>query len=87
MRGTLDASREAPFALVVANLLRTELLPLLDAIARRIAPGGLAVLSGLLEAERGEVERALARSGLAGQGARTAVDAAGDRWLALLTAH
>jgi ribosomal protein L11 methyltransferase len=82
--GPLDALREVPFALVVANLLRSELLPLADAIARRTAAGGRAVLSGLLEAERGEVERAFARAGLAPRAARAARDRAGDRWLALL---
>jgi ribosomal protein L11 methyltransferase len=87
VQGPLDALREAPCALVVANLLRTELLPLADAIARRTAAGGFAVLSGLLESERGEVERALARSGLAPRGVRGAADAAGERWIALLTAR
>jgi ribosomal protein L11 methyltransferase len=85
--GPLDALRSAPFALVVANLLRTELLPLATAIARRTAAGGFAVLSGLLESERDEVERALARAGLAPRDARSASDAGGDRWLALLTSR
>jgi len=85
--GPLDALRETPFALVVANLLRTELLPLAQGIARRTAAGGFAVLSGLLESERDEVERALARAGLAPRDARSASDAGGDRWLALLTSR
>jgi ribosomal protein L11 methyltransferase len=85
VQGPLDALRERPFALVVANLLRTELLPLVGAIARRTAAGGFAVLSGLLETERAEVERALAAVGLAPRDARLAGDAAGERWIALLT--
>jgi ribosomal protein L11 methyltransferase len=85
--GPLETVREAPFALVVANLLRSELLPLAAAIARRTATGGFAVLSGLLESERGEVEGALAGAGLAARDARGAGDPAGDRWLALLTSR
>ena len=85
--GPLDALRRTPFALVVANLLRTELLPLAQGIARRTAAGGFAVLSGLLESERDEMERALARAGLAPRDARSASDAGGDRWLALLTSR
>jgi len=87
VQGPIEALREVTFALVVANLLRTELLPLVREIARRTAAGGLAVLSGLLEPERAEVERALAAAGLAPRGARTAGDAAGERWIALLTAR
>lgn len=85
--GPLGALREAPFALVVANLLRIELLPLADEIASRTAAGGFAVLSGLLESERDEVERAFARAGLAPRAARHASDPGGDRWLALLTSR
>jgi ribosomal protein L11 methyltransferase len=85
--GTLDALRETAFTLVVANLLRTELLPLAGEIARRTAPGGFAVLSGLLESERGEVEQALARAGLAPRDARSASDAAGGAWISLLTSR
>ena len=85
--GTLDALRETAFALVVANLLRTELLPLAQGIARRTAAGGFAVLSGLLESERDEVEQALARAGLAPRDARVASDAAGERLIGLLTSR
>jgi ribosomal protein L11 methyltransferase len=83
--GPLTAVREAAFALVVANLLRTELLPLVAAIAQRTAPGGSAVVSGLLESEADEVERALARVGLATQGVRAMRDPGGERWISLLT--
>jgi ribosomal protein L11 methyltransferase len=83
--GPLAALRETPFSLVVANLLRTELLPLVPALARRTAAGGSAVVSGLLAGERAPVERALAAAGLRCAGARSARDAAGDAWLALLT--
>jgi ribosomal protein L11 methyltransferase len=71
------------FHLVVANLLRRELEPLLGAIAQAVRPGGLVILSGLLARERGRVEAALAALGLAAGGAHTLTDATGDAWLAL----
>jgi ribosomal protein L11 methyltransferase len=83
--GPLDALRAAPCALVVANLLRSELLPLLGAIAERTARGGHAVFSGLLASERAAVEGGLGRAGLAVAGALARADATGDEWLALLT--
>jgi ribosomal protein L11 methyltransferase len=83
--GSLDAlAPGARFGLVVANLLRRELEPLLPALARAVAPGGSAVLSGLLASERGPVETALAALGLAVRGARTAPEPDGDAWLALV---
>lgn len=83
--GPLGALREAGFALVVANLLRTELLPLVGEIARQAAPGGTVVVSGLLEAERDEVVAALAEVGLGMQGARATSDPVGDAWISLVT--
>lgn len=83
--GPLAALRAAPFTLVVANLLRSELLPVLGEIAARSAPGGHALFSGLLALERSAVETALAEAGLAPVGARTRVDPTGDEWLSLLT--
>jgi len=83
--GPLAALRAGGFALVVANLLRTELLPLVAEIARQTAPGGAAVVSGLLAVERDEVEVALGRVGLAAQGVRVASDPGGDSWVSLLT--
>ena len=83
--GPLAAVREAAFALVAANLLRTELLPLVAEIAQHTAPGGSAVVSGLLEFEADEVRQALARVGLATQGVRAMRDPGGERWISLLT--
>ena len=71
--------------LVLANMLRTELLPLLECIAARTKPGGAAIFSGLLEHERADMERALTSSGFHIDAVRTETDATGDRWLALLT--
>jgi ribosomal protein L11 methyltransferase len=83
--GPMSALREAAFGLVVANLLRTELLPLVAGIAARTAPGGAAVVSGLLESEADEVLQALTRVGLRRQGARVTLDPSGERWVSLLT--
>jgi ribosomal protein L11 methyltransferase len=83
--GPLTALREASFAMVVANLLRTELLPLAAEIALHTAPGGVAIVSGLLDSEGTAVEKALARVGLATQDARTRLDPGGERWISLVT--
>jgi ribosomal protein L11 methyltransferase len=84
---TPAALAPARFELVLANLLRTELLPLLPDLAARIAPSGRAVLSGLVAGEREAVERALAACGLRSLGERDRDDAGGTRWIALLTAR
>lgn len=86
-RGPLDACAPVAFDLVVANLLRTELLPLVAGIAARVAPGGRAVFSGLLESECPGVRQRAARAGLACVGARSRRDANGDEWTALLMAR
>jgi ribosomal protein L11 methyltransferase len=85
--GSLDAlgaHAERGFELVLANLLRRELEPLLPALARALRPGGRAVLSGLLASERAGVERALAALGLEVFATRHASDPSGDAWLALM---
>jgi ribosomal protein L11 methyltransferase len=83
--GGLDAIDETSFDLVVANLLRTEMLPLFAGIAARVRPGGHAVFSGLLEIERESVAEALSEVGLSQCGVRSRADANGDPWSALLT--
>jgi ribosomal protein L11 methyltransferase len=82
--GSLDALGGAGFDLVVANLLKRELLPLVRGIAAHTAPGGRAILSGLLARDADEILRALVATGFAAAGTREAVDANGDRWTALL---
>ena len=73
-----------PFDLVLANLLKTELLPLAEGIAARTAPGGRAVFSGLLEGERQAVAQALRAAGLRLLDTRQREDASGERWVSLL---
>jgi ribosomal protein L11 methyltransferase len=83
--GSLDAIGARSFDVVLANMLRSELLPLLGSIASRTGPQGVSILSGLLEDDRDAMEDWLARVGLRIEAARTETDPAGDRWLGLLT--
>jgi len=82
--GSLDAVAEETFDLVVANLLRTELMPLIDGIAIRVRSGGHAVFAGLLRDECESVVRAARAAGLSPSGKREMADANGDVWSALL---
>jgi ribosomal protein L11 methyltransferase len=83
--GGLDAIAGPPFDLVLANLLRSEALPLLPGLAARTRTGGQALFSGLLESETGAFsEAALAAGFTRQQGLRSGGDAAGERWSALL---
>ncbi len=83
--GGLEAIRAVAFDLVVANLLSTEALPLLAAIAARVRAGGHALFSGLLEAECASFGAALHAAGLRAEAARSRADADGEVWSALLT--
>ena len=53
--GSLDVVPEAGFDLVVANIIRSVLEPLLPELVARAAPGAPVVLSGLLATERERV--------------------------------
>jgi ribosomal protein L11 methyltransferase len=83
--GPLSAVPPAAFDLVVANLLESEMLPLLEGIAAHTAFGGAAVLSGLLAEQVGRATDAAAAAGLRRVGVRERTDATGDTWVALLT--
>jgi ribosomal protein L11 methyltransferase len=56
--------RAAPFDLILANILADPLIELAPALARRLAPGGFAVLSGLLDRQAEAVTRAYVGQGL-----------------------
>lgn len=56
--------RNAPFDLIIANILAAPLIDLAPALARHLRPGGHAVLSGLLDRHADEVVRAHRRHGL-----------------------
>jgi ribosomal protein L11 methyltransferase len=53
----------APVRVVLANIISSVLLSLLPTIADALAPGGIAILSGILVEERDSVERAAQSSG------------------------
>jgi len=83
--GPVDAIGSREFDLVLANMLSSELLPLLGSIASHTRPRGVSIFSGLLEGDRGAMEDSLSRQGLRVEAARVETDTAGDRWLGLLT--
>ncbi len=83
--GPLGAIGSGSFDVVLANMLCTELLPLLGSIASRTRPQGVSIFSGLLEDDRDAMEGSLARVGFRVEATRTETDPAGDRWLGLLT--
>lgn len=56
--------RHRPFDLITANILADPLIELAGALRRHLAPGGHAVLSGLLDRQAGAVLAAHARHGL-----------------------
>lgn len=54
----------SPVRVVLANILANAVIELLPAIAKALTPDGVAIVSGILVAEREEVERAAAAAGL-----------------------
>ena len=78
--GSEDASR---FDLVVANLLRSELLPIAEQVAGRVARGGSLVLAGLLEADGAVVGETFGALGLRERERRSRRDDDGESWLGL----
>ncbi|MEZ4281011.1 MAG: 50S ribosomal protein L11 methyltransferase [Myxococcota bacterium] len=78
----IDALPETPgYELIVANLLKREMLPIAGEIARQLAPAGSLVLAGLLEEDAEEVAERFAEFGLVEQARRVRVDPVG-RWIA-----
>jgi ribosomal protein L11 methyltransferase len=83
--GGLEALGVGSFDLVVANLLRSEMLPLVPGMLSALARGAWLVVSGLLEVERGPVLEAFAEHGVGLEDARAGLDSGGqDRWVSLL---
>jgi ribosomal protein L11 methyltransferase len=60
--GAIRAS--APFDLIVANILARPLMAMAPVLTRHLAPGGVAVLSGLLESQKRAVVNAHRTQGL-----------------------
>ncbi len=81
--GSVSALAPLRFDIVVANMLRSEMTPLLRDLTAHSRRGGSLVLSGLLLSERAAVESALVPFGVRVVATRTEADAGGDVWLAL----
>ena len=81
--GSVSALAPLRFEVVVANMLRRELTPLLGDLAARLRSGGRLVLSGLLVGDRAVMEGALGAVGVRIVATRTEADTSGDVWLAL----
>ena len=62
--GTTAVTRAAPFDLVAANILAAPLCAMAGALAACLAPGGIAVLAGLLASQEREVLARHRRAGL-----------------------
>lgn len=59
-----DIPIEATYDLIVANIIKSAIVPIIGELKRRLRPGGILILSGLLEQDRPEIEAGLARHGL-----------------------
>jgi ribosomal protein L11 methyltransferase len=68
---------------IVANLIRSELTPLLADFARLAKPRAWLVLAGLLASERAQMRERLAGAGFRVTQERAETDATGDAWLGL----
>jgi len=82
--GGVEALGLGRFELVVANLLRRELAPILGAVLARVARGGAAVFTGLLAADRPRLAPAFAEHGFAVVDEAERRDARGDPWIGLV---
>ncbi|MES2135678.1 MAG: 50S ribosomal protein L11 methyltransferase [Pseudomonadota bacterium] len=77
MESPLLATR-APFDLIIANILAGPLIELAGNFAQALAPGGMVVLAGLLDAQADAVIAAYEKLGL------TAIDGGSGEWLVLV---
>lgn len=82
--GGVAALGPSLFDLVLANLLKSELLPTLEELVMHTAFGGRVVLSGLLSADRDEVVEAARSLGLELLEGSERDDGSGDLWVSLL---
>jgi len=81
--GPLAAVRDVAFDVVVANLLRAELLPLVPEISARVTSGGAILLAGLLDGDGPAVLDAFAETGFTESSRRRRLDDDGESWLGL----
>ncbi|HEX8385932.1 MAG TPA: 50S ribosomal protein L11 methyltransferase [Rubricoccaceae bacterium] len=80
--GSIEEVPETGFSLVLANILRVILVPMMPDLAAHLAPGGTLVLAGILQSERQTMLDAAAASGLA----LAAEATENEWWAAALTA-
>ena len=82
--GPLDALGEPneTYPLVLANLLKSEMLPIAAGLARRVDRAGRLVLAGLLEEDVEQGRERFAREGLSEMGRRSREDSTG-LWVGL----
>ena len=83
--GDLSSLGARRFDLVLVNLLKREMLPILGSIAQRVRAGGELVFSGLLTSEAEDAAEAFRSASLRVTGERRRVDADGVSWSAWLT--
>jgi ribosomal protein L11 methyltransferase len=84
--GSISALAAEPFDLVLVNLLRSEMLPIVEEIAGTLSPGSNLVLSGLLEADGERVLEAFGEFGLKEVSRRSLRDGSGGVWISPLLA-
>ncbi|MCH2185757.1 50S ribosomal protein L11 methyltransferase [Myxococcota bacterium] len=80
--GGIEAVAGQRFDWVFANLLKSEMLPILDRLSEAVAPSGWLVLAGLLEGDEHQVSERLARRDLRKEGVRRETDDSGAVWIA-----
>jgi ribosomal protein L11 methyltransferase len=80
--GTADCLQTAPYTVVLCNMLQEEVLGQLDHIKRLLAKEGKAVLSGMLQSQRGDLDDALLQSGF-----RTEDELEHSGWIARVVIH
>jgi ribosomal protein L11 methyltransferase len=79
----LLVERSARFPLVVANLLKREILPIASDVVACLAEGGRLVLAGLLDEDGREVLERFAREGLVEAAERRTIDDSTGTWIGL----
>ena len=79
--GGIEVVAGQRFDWVFANLLKTEMLPILDRIAETVRPAGWLVLAGLLEADERIVSDHLSTCGLELAGVQRERDDSGAVWI------
>ncbi len=78
LHGDIAVTPSTPYDLVIANIQRNVLIPLIPAMRSRLKPGGLLLLAGLLLTDREPMTEALAEYGFSICG-----DYTENEWIAL----